>query len=966
MLQEEKRRFKPLELEKGVLDFWKKNQIYEKTRVGKKRFTFIDGPPYPTGAIHVGTAWNKVMKDAVLRYKRMRGFLVNDTPGYDMHGLPVEVKVEKKLGIHNKKEIEEYGIGEFVNACREFAGQNMDVMSEQFKRLGVWMDWEKPYLTTGNPYIEGCWWAIKKAHENGYLYRGKKVLTVCPRCETTLAKHEQEYRTVEENSIYVKLPLEKKGEFLLVWTTTPWTIPNNLAVMVSPSVEYVKIEVDGEKWWMAAELVQHLLTALDKDYEVVEAVKGEELEGLKYSHPLEEKMPIHKEMDEKYEKAHTVLLSEEHVTTERGTGLVHCAPGNGPEDYEVGTAAGLPPFCPLEKDGTFTSDAGKYVGTKAKKDNDPMVVEDLEKKGFLLYKEPVQHEYPICWRCKSALIFLATEQWFLGVSEAKERMLEENEKVHWTPDWAGSAWFASWLENLQDWCISHQRYWGVPIPLWVCEECGEKKVVGSADELPEVPEDLHRPWIDKIVLDCECGGKMKRIEDITDVWLESGAAVWASQGFPKQEADFPADFILEGKDQIRGWFNTLMSLSMVSKGEAPYKSVYMHGFVNDQEGRKMSKSLGNYITPDEVIDKYGAEAFRLFSIGSTSPGEDMAYGDPFVKEANRALAIFWNVYKFASRYMANDGFDPNEHELDDMELEVEDRWLLSRLATTRARVTEAFESYELPKVPALLVRFMVDDLSRWYIKLIRERTWVSVKGESKLAAYATLYHAMETFLKLLAPVTPMLAEEIYQNFVRPVRKGKKSVHLCDWPEAGRRDEKLEERMEAAESIVEATLSARQEVEIKLRWPLLEIVVEPKGDGLREACEQLEELILSMTNTKSMRVMNEFTGGVEYKEFSQPAFNLYLNISRPKEIVGESLAKEVIRSIQRTRKDEGYHVSERIKLSLKADEKTLQYLKPFFDEVAAKVSADIDEKEHETRGKVETEMGEVEFSFEREQ
>lgn len=969
MLQEETRRFKPIEMENAVLNFWAENNIYAKSKKGTKPFTFIDGPPYPTGAIHVGTAWNKSMKDAVLRYKRMNDYMVRDTPGFDMHGLPVEVKVEKKLGIHNKKAIEEYGIANFVNACRDFAGENMGVMCDQFKRLGVWMDWEKPYLTTSNSYIEGCWWAIKEAHKNSHLYKGKKVLTVCPRCETTLAKHEQEYKTVEENSIYVKLPLvDKKNEYLLIWTTTPWTIPNNLAVMASPEIEYVKISVDGEFWWIASDLVAHLMGAIDKSYEVVERVKGNKLAGLKYTHPLEDEMPIHKDMDRKYEAAHTVLMSAEHVTTEAGTGMVHCAPGNGPEDYAVGTAAGLPAFCPMHKNGIFTKEGGKYAGTRAKKTTDPLVIEDLSKKGLLLHTEAFEHEYPICWRCKSALIFLATEQWFLGVSKLKDKMIKQNKNVHWIPDWAGNAWFNSWLENIQDWCISHQRYWGVPIPIWTCEKCGAKKVIGSSDELPTIPKDLHRPWIDEVKIPCECGGEMTRIEDITDVWLESGAAVWASQGFPANaDAKFPADFIIEGKDQIRGWFNTLMSLSMASKGQAPYKNVFMHGFVNDQLGRKMSKSLGNYIKPDEVVEKYGADAFRLFSIGATNPGEDMAYGDSFVQEAQRAMNIFWNVYAFGTRYMVADNFDPLAHDLKDLPLTLEDKWILSRLASTNLAVTDAFESYELPKIPKALTNFMVEDLSRWYIKLIRNRTWVSVKGDDKLAAYATLYRVIERFLRILAPVTPMFAEEIYQKFVRPVNKeAPESVHLESWPLVEWHDKELERDMKAAKAIVDSTMFARQEIGINLRRPLLEIVVEPKDDGVSAACQRLSDLILSMTNVKAMRVMNEFTGGVEYSEFPESSFNIYINKSRPTEIVAESVSRDLIRAVQVARKKSGLHVGDRIKLAIHADAEIIDLLENFVGDIEAKASATIDKLEHELKGTAKTEKGAVEFSFEKEQ
>ena len=955
-------KFEPQKIEEEVLKYWTDEKIYEKCKKQNekgKRYAFIDGPPYPTGSIHLGTAWNKSLKDSVLRYKRLQGYNVRAQPGYDMHGLPVEVKVEEKLGLKSKKEItDKVGMGKFIDECKKFAGTNLEVMSKQFARLGVWMDWDNPYKTIDNSYIEGAWWAIKKAHEKGLLVTGPRSVTWCWRCATALAKHELEYQTVTDPSVYVKYKLRgKENEYVLIWTTTPWTLPLNMMVAVHPDFDYAKIKVDNEYWILAKPFVIALLGVMDKKYEIVETMKGEDLKGIEYVHPFEDDILLHKEMRKKHPNAYTIQpvgddMLYGFVTLSAGSGCVHCAPGCGAEDFEVGKKLDVPAFTLVEENGDFNKDAGPYAGWNASKDNKKFI-EVLRDKGILVREAPVEHEYAHCWRCKSPIIYRATEQWYIAVSKLKEKLLEENKGIKWSPDWGGERWFRDWLENLQDWCISRQRFWGIPIPVWRCEK-GHVKVIGSRAELPTPLEDLHRPHIDKIKFKCEeCGGEMTRIEDITDVWLEAGAATWASLPFPQDKEAFekwwPADFIAEGKDQIRGWFNSQLCLSMASHGSKPYKAVYMHGFTTDDKGMKMSKSLGNFVSPEEVIEKHGSEALRLYCLATPKPGEDLKVNWKDIEEAYRSLNILWNVAQF-SRYMNVADFNPETYKLDKKKLRPEDRWILSRINTLNQQVTHSFEEYELPTAPKLLRDFMVEDLSRWYIKLIRDRTWVSAKGDDKLVAFKVLYDVLKKYLVLAAPIIPILTEKLYQDIIRPHDpKAPASIHMLSWPEPDTKavNPDLEKQMQITRSIVEASLFAREESQVKRRWPLKELAVDG-DDKTKKAIETFGNVIKAQANVKEAKA-GKGTGPEKDFEFGK----LYLDTKLTGALLDEALAREVMRSVQVLRKKNNFNVDEKINLTLStSDESARTALDKFRKEIALKVGAkDLDISEEKGNGEV---------------
>ncbi|NJD52148.1 MAG: isoleucine--tRNA ligase [Candidatus Methanoperedens sp.] len=852
-------------LEQKIHKLWDEIDAYSRVReqrIDGKKFFFVDGPPYTTGRIHLGTAWNKIIKDSILRYKSMNGFHVLDRAGWDMHGLPIEVKVEGVLGFKSKKDIEKYGVENFVAKCKEFALSHRDEMTLQFQNLGVWLNWKDPYMTLRDEYIEAAWWTLKKAHEKNLLERGLRVVNWCPRCETAIADSEVEYSDVSDPSVYIKFPVaSEENTFIVIWTTTPWTIPANIAVAVHPSFEYVKVRATRnekeEILIMAKELLKNVLKqGRYQKSEVLETILGEDLK-IEYKAPLGHKVPKQNTFP------HNVYMAD--FVTAENTGCVHIAPGHGIDDFELGMKHKLPIFCPVGPDGKYTEEAGEYKGMHVREAN-KVVLDDLSEKDLLLASGKILHRYGHCWRCKTPIIYLATEQWFLRVTDLKEKMLDEIKKVKWYPDWAGSARFADWVKGSRDWCISRQRYWGIPIPVWICDFCGETEVMGTMEELKSRSgvknlTDLHRPYVDNIHIKCsKCEKRMTRVPDVFDVWFDSAVASWATLNFPRDEKTYkewwPADFITEGHDQTRGWFYSQMGASMVSFGKAPYKSVLMHGFTLDTEGKKMSKSLGNVVSPDDVINKYGAESLRLYVLSQNAPWDDLKFIWEEVGTINRMLNILWNVYRFPLPYMILDNFNPVDvkERLAALPLRVEDRWILSRVQSLIKKIETAMSEYNLHKATRPISEFILEDLSRWYIQLIRPRTWTEANDPDKLAAYYTLYEVLVTLTKVLAPFAPHISEEMYGNLVRNIHPdAPESVHMCDWqgPDEKFIDIELEKRMDIIREIVEASSNARQKLKRKLRWPVKRIVVAPKNEIVNEAVLGLETVLKEQTNAKEI-------------------------------------------------------------------------------------------------------------------
>ncbi|MBN1323473.1 MAG: isoleucine--tRNA ligase [Methanotrichaceae archaeon] len=850
-------------VEERVRRFWEESEIYSKVRrirqVGR-RFFFVDGPPYTTGKIHLGTAWNKVIKDCVLRYRSMSGYHVRDRPGWDMHGLPIEVKVEEFLGFTNKRQIEEYGVGEFIERCKEFALRQKDEMTGQFKSLGAWMDWDDPYMTLKSEYIEAAWWALKRANERALLERGMRVVNWCPRCQTAIADSEVEYWDETDPSIYVKFPLVEEDANFVIWTTTPWTIPANIGVAVHPDFQYSRVRAwrggKTDELIMASDLVDAVLKAgRYKDFDLLSTCKGEELLDMAYKHPLDDIVPAQRGIE------HKVHLAD--FVTAENTGLVHIAPGHGIEDFELGQARGMPTFCPVGEDGRYTEEAGeKYAGKYVKEANGE-VMDDLEERGHLLAKGNIVHRYGHCWRCKTPIIFIATSQWFLKIGDLRSDMLEEIAKIKWYPDWAGSSRFRDWVSGARDWCISRQRYWGIPLPIWICHKCGSLEVIGTQEELEKrsgsAISDLHRPAVDDVTITCPCGGQMLRVPDVFDVWFDSAVASWATLNFPRDKSAFdewwPADFITEGHDQTRGWFYSQLGASMVSFGKAPYRSVLMHGFTLDEQGKKMSKSIGNVVGPEEVVGKHGADTLRFYVLSSNSPWEDLHFSWDAAANTNRMLNILWNAYRFPLPYMILDGFTAEKADLSQYRdhLRPEDRWILSRVNTLAGEVKSGLDGYLLHRVARAISEFVLEDLSRWYIQLVRPRTWIETDDPDKLAAYATLYQVISKLCRLMAPLTPFLAESIYQNLVRGLDPAAaESVHMCDWPlpEEEWIDHDLEERMKFVREISEAVSNARQKAGRKLRWPVAEIIA-TSSEPLE--INDLEGVLKGQTNARKVTI-----------------------------------------------------------------------------------------------------------------
>jgi len=792
----------------------------------------------------------------------MRGYnIVSDRPGYDCHGLPIEVKVEQLLGVKSKREIEErIGVESFIEHCRKFALSNAKAMTKWFKELGVFMDWKNPYYTITNEYISAAWWLVKRAEELGLLDVEYRVVYWCPRCSTTLAEYEVEYRELEDPSIYVKFPVrEEPNTYLVIWTTTPWTLPANVFVMAHPDEVYVKIRVRGENWIIAKQRLRVFLEECGVDtYEIVEELSGRELVKYTYTHPLRDLIPL----QERLEQYHRVLLSREYVTMYEGTGLVHGAPGHGFEDFEVAVKNNLHEtvVSPVDDEGKFTSEAGFVAGLPVREANH-RIMRALEEKGYLIHSGRVVHRYPVCWRCKTPVILRATRQWVIKVTKIKELLREEASKVTWIPSWALTR-LENILENLQDWVISRQRYWGAPLPVWLCPN-GHRVVVGSVEELAEhagyTPQDLHKPWIDKVTFKCpRCGLEMHRVPDVLDVWLDSGVAFYAPRGHPRKMSaeDAVVDFIVEGPDQIRGWFFSLLRSGVIVFGRTPYRVVLVHGFMLDEKGREMHKSLGNYVGTDEVIEKMGRDPLRLWLLSNTL-WEDVKFSWRELEEARRDLSILWNVAVFAKTYMDLDNFNPRRHRLEDYmsALRAEDKWILSRVNSLIREVLKYMESYRVHEAVRLIRRFIVEDLSHWYIRLVRPRVWIEENVVDKVAVYATLFYVLDRLLRVLAPITPLITEYIYQALLRDYYE-KPTIHLLEFPEPDYEliNEELERDMEIVREVYSAVSSARMRIGLKLRQPVKRVIVYSSSPEVVVALERLTDVVKFICNTKHLEVV----------------------------------------------------------------------------------------------------------------
>lgn len=939
--------YDPKTIEPDILKFWEREQVYEKARKknkGKKKYYFLDGPPYTSGTVHIGTAWNKALKDLVLRLKRMQGLDVWDRAGYDMHGLPTEQAIRKKHNIFLKKDIEKFGLDKYNKECEQFAVDMMHQMNKTFERLGVWMDFENAYIPIRKEFIEGEWWLIKRAHEQDRLYEGMRTMPWCAHCETNMAKHELEYQQVKDESIFVKFRLkDKPNEFLIIWTTTPWTIPFNLAVMVNPDLDYVRVQVKDEVWILAKALagpiVQGIVGVVPK---VLETIKGEKLEGIEYLHPFEDTIAEYKVIKAKAPKTHTIVLSSEYVDVSAGSGLVHCAPGCGPEDYEVGHKNGIPAWNTIDEHGKFPKIMGEFSGLVAKKD-DAEFVEALEKRKVLVAKTPVEHEYGHCQRCHNPVVFRTTKQWFFKVEDLKPKMIEINNHTHWIPKAAFNA-FDSWLKNLRDNSITKQNFWGTPVPIWKCDKCEKFDVISTVEELEKKSKkkivELHRPWIDMHEIECKCGGVMKRIPDILDVWVDAGTVSWNCLDYPQRkdlfDDLFPADFILEGKDQIRGWFNLLMVAGIIALDKQSFKSVYMHGFIQDAQGRKMSKSLGNYIEPKEVVDTMGADAFRVYTISSANPGLDLNYNPEDAKLKYKTLVILWNLHKYLLELASQ--LDKNPADFDPEVLETlladEEKYIISKLNITIAAVTEKSDKYLLNEIPGVVEELFLA-LSRTYVQLVRDKAAVGSDNDKEVVLY-TLYSVLLDTLKLFAPVAPFITEQMYLNLKNAFKLPEESIHLCNWPkqDKAKTDLVLEKQMMTAGHIIEAALAARDQAKLSVRWPLKAITVVTEKDDVKKAVEHLKEIIKTQVNTKEVLVSKEAPGpAVEFKEGK-----VALDITRTPELDAEGFAREIMRRVQALRKKSGLDKKDSIEAHLQADADLVGMLKPWTNAIKGKVGA----------------------------
>ena len=865
-----------VEREREVEKFWRDNHIFEKSIEDRKdapTYMFYDGPPTANGKPHIGHALTRVIKDMIPRYRTMKGYKVPRKAGWDTHGLPVEIEVEKELGINGKEQIEKYGVAPFIEKCKESVWKYKS-MWEQFSNvIGFWADMDDPYVTYHNSYIESEWWALKQIWDKGLLYKGFKVVPYCPRCGTPLSSHEvaQGYKDVKERSAIVRFKKKDENIYFLAWTTTPWTLPSNVALCVNPDEEYSKVKQGDYTYILASALVE---TVLKDDYTVLKNYKGKELEGIEYE-------PLWGGLNVKGKAWYVVC--DNYVTLTDGTGIVHIAPAFGEDDSRIGRNYNLPFVQLVDAQGNLTKET-KWEGVFVK-DADKLVLKDLEENGKLFDAPVFEHSYPHCWRCNTPLIYYARESWYIKMTAVKEDIIRNNNTINWIPESIGKGRFGDWLENIQDWAVSRNRYWGTPLNVWICE-CGHMHSIGSIEELKSMskncPEDieLHRPYIDAVTITCpECGKEMKRTPEVLDAWFDSGSMPFAQHHYPfenkeKFEAQYPADFISEAVDQTRGWFYSLLAISTLIFNRAPYKNVIVMGHVQDEDGQKMSKSKGNAVDPMDALNKFGADAIRWYFYVNSAPWLPNRFHDKAVEEGQRKfLGTLWNTYAFYVLYADIDNFDPTKYSLEYDKLSVMDKWLLSKLNTLVKTVDEYLGNYKITETARALQSF-TDDMSNWYVRRCRERFWAKGMEQDKINAYMTLYTALITLSKISAPMIPFMTEEIYQNLVRSVDKSApESIHLTDFPKVNEEfiDKDLEVSMDEVLDIVVLGRAARNSANIKNRQPIGNMYV--KAENVLSPF--YVEIIEDELNVKAV----EFKDDVE--EFVSYSFKPQLKTVGPK-------------------------------------------------------------------------------------
>ena len=984
-----------VEREREVEKFWRENHIFEKSIEDRKdapTYMFYDGPPTANGKPHIGHALTRVIKDMIPRYRTMKGYKVPRKAGWDTHGLPVEIEVEKELGINGKEQIENYGVAPFIEKCKESVWKYKGMWEEFSDVIGFWADMNDPYVTYHDSYIESEWWALKQIWDKGLLYKGFKVVPYCPRCGTPLSSHEvaQGYKDVKERSAIVRFKKKDEDVYFLAWTTTPWTLPSNVALCVNPEEDYVKVKHGDYTYILASALVE---TVLKEDYTVLETYKGKELEGIEYE-------PLWGGLNVKG-KAWFVVC-DSYVTLTDGTGIVHIAPAFGEDDSRIGRNYDLPFVQLVDAQGNLTKET-KWEGVFVK-DADKLVLKDLEENGKLFDAPVFEHSYPHCWRCNTPLIYYARESWYIKMTAVKEDIIRNNNTINWIPESIGKGRFGDWLENIQDWAVSRNRYWGTPLNVWICE-CGHMHSIGSIEELKSMSKncpdniELHRPYIDAVTITCpECGKEMKRTPEVLDAWFDSGSMPFAQHHYPfenheKFEAQFPADFISEAVDQTRGWFYSLLAISTLIFNKAPYKNVIVMGHVQDEDGQKMSKSKGNAVDPMDALNKFGADAIRWYFYVNSAPWLPNRFHDKAVEEGQRKfLGTLWNTYAFYVLYADIDSFDPTKYNLEYEKLSVMDKWLLSKLNTLVKTVDDYLNNYKITETARALQSF-TDDMSNWYVRRCRERFWAKGMEQDKVNAYMTLYTALITLSKIAAPMIPFMTEEIYQNLVRSVDKNApESIHLTDFPAVNEDfiDKDLEVSMDEVLDIVVLGRAARNSANIKNRQPIgnmyvkAETALDPfyveiiedelnvKAVEFKEDVEEfvsysfkpqlktvgpkygkllgkIKEALASLDGHAAMKSLNE-NGSVDFDfdgekvslgredllietakndDFVTEADNkttVVLDIRLDEALIEEGFVRELISKIQTMRKEAGFEVVDHIVLSQTGNERIAEIIK----------------------------------------